>query len=358
MNKFICMEEIRESILPKYYQIYIQLKKEIFFNGYKSGERFFCLRKLQDEYKVNMQTVREAVKLLVGDNFLKIQPSSGLYIGNFKRDKLKVSMGNLWFCQFGKEYNHPYYNSLIAGLQDEAKSYRLNCIVNENSDKAEFLRWFRPETGDGLAVTGELDEELIELLRALPYLRYVIIGNYILPEGTPNIRHNIVNGVQRAIMTASSLGRKKLTLIAGTERKETTQDILKGISLVQDVQYVHGIFSEEEDGYSAMLSLDKRKSSDSILVTEPAFYGLCRYVFENRIKCPDELFVIRFGKNEERNSYDDIAAVNISADKKNLCRHTVEMLFRSQETFLEIPEEVTLSDSLKKVREPEYENIN
>ena len=75
-----------------------------------------------------------------------------------------------------------------------------------------------------------------------------------------------------------------------------------------------------------MLKL-KDSGCDSILVSEAAFFGLCRYVFEHKIKCPEDLFVIRYGKNKDDDIYGDVAAINVISDKSIMAEKVMSTLF-------------------------------
>lgn len=339
LNTFIIPEEIKDDkVFSKYYQIYTQLKKELFFGNYSTGERFFSLRELRGKYGVDMQTIQSAVKLLIEDGFLCKKPASGIYVNDKKKRNSVLSMGNVWFCQLGWEKANPYYNGLLTALQSLAAKRKLNAIVCRDAGAADFKTWFQPETGDALILTGELEMDILKFLEQINFSRYMVIGNYEFPKNIPNVHTNIKDAVFRALKKASEAGRKRLSLIAGPEERRSTRDILDGVDAAAKaglIEYAGGVLEFSEDGYSAMQKL-KDNDFDSVLVTEPAFFGLCRYVFECGIKYPDELFVVRYGNNEDYDFYNDVTALAMSGDKNIIMTKVLDALFENGTKQIEI----------------------
>lgn len=330
VNTFIAPDEIRENaVLPKYYQIYAQLKKEIVFGAYRPGARFLSLRDLKAKYGVDLQTARAAIGLLEKDGFLRNRPMSGVYVNKADARAPGISVGNIWFFQPGPEKNHPYFNGILTALQRRAGAKGLKVIVNRDSEPAGFPYWFQPETGDGLVVTGKIDADFVLSLRRYPRLRYVVVGNYDLPEETPNIHTRVKEAVYRAMETIARAGRRKVAVIAGKASIRATKDMMDGVAAAARnglVDYVGGVFESPEDGYAAMTQLGTA-SIDSVLVAEPAFLGLCRYVFERKIKYPEKLFVVRYGKNEEYGACEGVAAAVMSNDKDAFAENILDVLF-------------------------------
>ncbi len=330
MKTFILPDEIQENGgLPMYQQIYSQLKKELFFGKYDVGSRFFSIRDLRAIYAVNAETIRAAIDRLVEEGFVTSKPMSGIYVNSSKKRRTGVAMGNIWFCQLTGGRSYPFYSNILAALQQQADLMGMNVIVNHGANISDLERWFRPETGDGLVVTGDIDAPVIRWLQNTPRLRYVVIGNHDLPSGTPNVHIKIIEAVYRAMELCAQSGRQKVAVIANSSAKVAMNDIMSGIRQAVKkglVEKVGEVIDPQEDGYAGMLKL-RDSGCDSVLVTEAAFFGLCRYVFEHRIKCPDELFVIRHGKNEENDSYGNVAAINIMSDKKIMAEKVMSTLF-------------------------------
>jgi DNA-binding LacI/PurR family transcriptional regulator len=330
MDTFILPDEIRENdSLPMYHQIYAQLKKELFFGKYDVGDRFFSIRDLRAKYDVNAETVRAAIDRLVEDGFVTSKPMSGIYVNSSKKRSSNVTLGNIWFCQLTGNKSYPFYSNILTALQRRAGILGMNVIVNHGTDISDLERWFKPETGDGLVVTGNVDDSVIRWLQNAARLRYVVVGNYDLPSGMPNVHIKIIEAVYRAMELCAQSGRHKVAVIANSNAKVALSDIMTGIRQAVAkglVEKVGEVLDPQEDGYAGMLKL-RDSGCDSVLVSEAAFFGFCRYVFEHKIKCPEELFVIRQGKNEENDIYGDIAAINVMSDKSIMAEKIISTLF-------------------------------
>lgn len=312
-----------------YHQIYSQLKKELFFGKYDVGSRFFSIRDLRAKYDVNAETVRGAIDRLVEDGFVTSRPMSGIYVNSAKKRRSGVSMGNIWFCQLTGERSYPFYSNILAALQRHAALLGMNVIVNHGTDISDLERWFKPETGDGLVITGDIEKPVVRWLKKSPNLRYVVVGNYDLPTGMPNIHINVTDAVYRAMELCKQSGRRKVAIIANPHAKLALKEIKDGIGQAVSeglVEFAGEILDAQEDGYASMLKL-QNSGFDSVLVSEASFFGLCRYVFEHRIKCPEDLFVIRYGKNKEEDIYGDVAAINVMSDKTIMAEKIMSTLF-------------------------------
>ncbi|MEI7818467.1 MAG: hypothetical protein WCI45_14870, partial [Desulfuromonadales bacterium] len=193
----------------------------------------------------------------------------------------------------------------------------------------DMIRWFRPETGDGLVVTGDIDTQVIRWLQNTPRLRYVVAGNYDLPPSMPNVHIKVAEAVYRAMELSAESGRRKVAVITNPYAKVATREIMAGIGKAAAnglIKKVGEVLDPLEDGYAGMLKL-RDSACDSVLVSEAAFFGLCRYVFEHRIKCPEKLCIIRYGKNKEDDIYGDVAAINITSDKMIMAERIMSTLF-------------------------------
>ncbi len=345
-NTFIIPDEIQSNkIIAKYYQIYTQLKKELFFRDYNAGERFYSLRALREIYSVDMQTIQSAVDLLMNDGLLYKKPASGIYVNGKEKRNTALVMGNVWFCLLGQEKNNPYYSSLLTALQNSASKRKLNVIIDRNADLKEFKSWFKPETGDALILTGKVDSEILKYLADIKFQRYCVIGNYKLPDQVPNVHPDTKSAVFKAMEIASGKNKRKVAIIAGAKSRVTTQNIIAGVKSASDaglVEYTSGIFDLSEDGHAAMQKLEKN-DFDCVIVTEPAFFGLARYVFENNIKCPENMFIIRHGNNDEYNLYNDIVGLSMRSNKKMIIDKVFEMLFGNGQKQVEVDIEIDSS---------------
>lgn len=314
---------------PKYPHVYAQLKQELFFGPYEPGDRFPTFRDLQSLYGMDTQTIRRALDLLTADGLVYRKRGSGVYVQNPANWRSGLSMGTVWFCHLRADKGNPYYQGLLLALQCQARLKRLNVVFHWNADWDSFKEWFQPETGDGLILTGDVDPSFLERLEGNGACRRLALGNYDLPPGFANVHTRVKPAIRQAIAAAAKAGRRRLGIIAGPERLRITRDIVAAIEEAVDstsMEIVDGVFALPEDGYAGMKTLSGARV-DSVFVTEPAFFGLCRHVFENRIKTPDDLFVIRYGRNDEFDFYGGVAAVVLNADKDAIARKGLEILF-------------------------------
>ena len=196
---------------------------------------------------------------------------------------------------------------------------------------------------DGLVVSGNIDAPVLRWLRNTPRLRYVIVGNYDLPPGMPNVRMRIEAAVYRAMELCAQSRRRRIGVIINPAAKVAMREIMEGIAKAEAkglVKKVGEVLDPQEDGYAGMLKL-RKSGCNSVFVSEPAFFGLCRYIFEHRIKCPEELFIIRYGKDEEKDIYGDVAAITVTSDKTIMAGKIMSTLFSGGPALSEMDCEVT-----------------
>lgn len=74
----------KSSLLPKYYQIYESLAKEISEGNFSKGERFPSENELCIRYQSSRGTVREAIKMLLNEGRLERIQGKGTFISNNK----------------------------------------------------------------------------------------------------------------------------------------------------------------------------------------------------------------------------------------------------------------------------------
>ncbi len=334
-GSFIIPEEIKaDSQNSKYYQIYLQLKKELVLGKYNRGERFFSLRELRKKYIVDIQTIRSAISLLVKDGLLTLRPASGIYVGAKSDKRESIATGNLWFCIVGNYIEYPFYHSILTAVQLQASKLGMRTVYRCVVDLDDFSNWFSPEPGDGLIITGDLEKSFMDKVRRKNGIRYVVVGNYDLPDDIPCVRSKVSEAVFEGLKIASAAGHRQLGVILNPSAKQITSEIIDSVQLaVKDglIEYKGAVWEYNEDGYMGMSKL-KNLSVDCVLIAEVAFLGLSRYVLEHRIRCPEDLFVIRIGKNEQNRVYDDIAAVNMFSDKDEIARKALQALFYNGKT--------------------------
>lgn len=345
MNKsFIAPSEIKsDGVFSKHHQVYTQLKKELHFGDFEAGDRFHSIRNLRDLYKMNAQTIRVAIDRLVAEGFLTNKPASGLYVNGAAQRDDRLSMGNVWFCQLSRRPHHnPFYDGTLEAIQRRATARRVKVIVNRNVDLDGFDAWYAPETGDGVVLMGTINHDVINEFKKRNVQRYVVVGNHDLPEGTPNIRFKLTDVVYRSLRVAADNGRRKLGVIANHLWNRSAREIIAGVSQAVNeglIECVGGYFSFPEDGITGMRTLSA-SGMDCVLVTELAYLGFCRHVIESGIKCPDDLFVIRYGRNEEDNVFGDIASVSTTSNRDIVADALLDTLFENGPAIREFDVEI------------------
>ena len=73
------MEDITQPI-PKYYQIYKKLLKQIRSGKFEEFDRFYSDTELVEKYEVSRGTIREAVKLLIQQGYIVREQGKGTFV--------------------------------------------------------------------------------------------------------------------------------------------------------------------------------------------------------------------------------------------------------------------------------------
>lgn len=328
----------RNTSIPIYHQIYTQLKKELMLGGYAQGDRFYSFRKLSGIYGVEPRTVGDALELLSRDGFIEKKAASGMYVGDLRKVMAKgVFTGNIWYVLMGNEsFDHPFYFRLLKGIEKAIHHTGLKLTVGIKETPQEFFSWFTPAPDDGIILTGEIKPSFLKDLKQIVNENMVVVGKYEKIPETPNLSVDIENGVRRGLEKSRAFGISSIALVAGPENRYITKllkNTVKEFTFRNEIKWLRGDFSENEDGYEAIKRLKGKygKIPNCLLATEPAYFGICRYVAENKIKCPDDLCIIRYGKEPSMKIYNEYAAVNIFLDTEGIGAKAVEILLNKEE---------------------------
>lgn len=73
------MEDITQPV-PKYYQIYEKLLEQIRSGDFKEFDRFYSDTELVEKFDVSRGTIREAVKLLIQQGYLRREQGKGTFV--------------------------------------------------------------------------------------------------------------------------------------------------------------------------------------------------------------------------------------------------------------------------------------
>jgi DNA-binding LacI/PurR family transcriptional regulator len=342
VSQYILPEKISRSIAtPVYSQIYGQLKKELALGGYTSGQRFYSYRKLKSIYGVELRTVGAAIKLLLEDKLIEKKAASGIYVADIKKTKGNISeVGNIWYVVIGEQLSHPFYFNILQGLEDEANKYGLRIIVGIKKGVNEFLKWFQPHPGEGLIIAGDLTREMLIEASKKCNDNIVVVGNCDFTGNFGNVSTNYYGALNTSMKMAVDYGCQCIGVISGPMNRLVSKDLLHAAKdckthYSKKVKSVVSYANIDEDGFRAMTKLAQNKP-DCILVTEPGFPGVWGYMMKNKLKCPEDVFVIRHGKEQAGRWYPNIAAVNLESDSSKHGKAALQMLLENSKNTVKI----------------------
>jgi DNA-binding LacI/PurR family transcriptional regulator len=335
----------RVTTSPVYSQIYSQLKRELALGKYKPGQRFYSYRKLKSIYGVELRTVGAAIDLLTKDGLLEKRAASGIYVADIKQLKGNIpEIGNIWYVVMGEQLSHPFYFNILQGIENEGNRYGLRIIVGIKNGIEEFNQWFQPQPGEGLIVTGEVTRELLIEAAKKCNDNIIVIGNYSFNGNFGRVSTNYYGALQKSLKMAIDYGCQRIGVVSGPMSRMISGDLLQAAedckALHPDqVESVSSYANMEEDGFQAMTELAPFKP-DCILVTEPGFPGIWEYMTLNNLKCPEDIFVIRFGKEAEGLWYPNLATINLESNSLKHGVMALQMLLEDSKNVLKVEVEI------------------
>lgn len=328
MSQYLKPAQIeRNTPQPVYQQIYEQLKRELVLGNYQTGERFFSYRKLKDIYKTELRTIASAVDLLIRDGFLEKRAASGIYV--IKQENIS-EVGNVWYAVIDEQCYHPFFFNILIGLVKEAEKFGLRIIVRFGKDREEFMRWFAPKPGEGLIITGNLDESLLKIAGEKCNDNMIVAGNYDLHGNFGHVATNCHDKILESLQIADERGCRRFALICGSFKTKIATDLRKIMkNFCHEKNYSYCAVEElNENGYKAMTELSDFKP-DCVLLTEPAFAGAWEFMLENSLLCPEDVFIIRYGKEKNDQSFAGKSAVALEIDSEIHGRTALQMLLKN-----------------------------
>lgn len=335
MNQYLLPEKIeRELPQPVYQQIYEQLKRELVLNNHRTGERFFSYRKLQNLYKTQLRTIAAAVDLLIQDGLLEKRSTSGIYV--IRQEQIS-EVGNIWYAMLTEQSYHPFFYNILMGLVKEAEKYGLRIIVRIGKDRKEFLRWFAPQPGEGLVITGDFDAPLLKSSGAKCRNNMVVVGNYDLSGPFGQVTTDCCSRIRESLLLASEYGCRRFGLITGSARIKISRDLRKIISEFAEEHHFACQMVEEinENGLAGMEKL-KVFRPDCVILTEPAFSGAWEFMLNNALRSPEDIFLIRYGKEANDNTLAGKAAVELETNSELHGRTALQMLLKGNKEIHKI----------------------
>ena len=337
----------RKIALPVYQQICDQLRKELVLNGYRQGERFYSYRRLGELYKVEPRTITAALEPLLRDGLLIKRAASGIYVGDaIDRDVVPHEVGNVWYDVIGEKFSHPFYFNVFEGIESEAERFGLRVIVGLKKDPTSFKRWFCPQPGDGLIITGCCSQEYLDSVSMKCNGNIIVVGSYDFSGDFGCVTSNYHRVVQRSLELATDYGCRRIGIISNSAKRLISMELFAAAEACRRshsnaIENLLHITDPEENGYRAMEKMSSFRP-DCVLLTEPAFIGAMEYLHKHGMRCPEDVFVIRYGKEANDDRYLNLAAVNVESDSIVLGRNALRMLIANSKDTLRFDMRLTV----------------
>ena len=347
MSQYLIPEQLkRDSATPLYSQIYEQLKRDLVLGKYQAGDRFYSYRKLKEIYKAELRTIAAAVDLLIADRLVEKRIGCGVYVTGVKNVS---EVGNLWYAVLTYQHYHPFYYNILVGLINEAEQFGLRVVVCMGKSREDFLRWFVPRPGEGLIITGNVDDELLKAAGKKCKDNLVVVGNYELNGKYGQVTTNFEPQLLDALELAVKHGCKRPALIIRPGKLNISRALKR---IMTGFMEKHGLQTEiveeeREDGYRAMSRLETFKP-DCILLTEPAFSGAWEYMLEHSLRCPEDIFLIRYGKECNDNTFAGKAAVELEDNSVIHGKTALHMLLNNSKEITAVDIEMRCKEKEKK----------
>jgi len=117
----------KNNPIPLYYQIKNDIFKDIESGKYPAGERLPAERVLAEKYGVTRMTVRQAIKALEEQGYLKVRHGSGAFISDRKHSEKQN--GNKIIGVLVPDIQRGIMIDLIRGIEDKAIDAGYNTII-------------------------------------------------------------------------------------------------------------------------------------------------------------------------------------------------------------------------------------
>lgn len=328
MSQYLIPGQIeRNAPQAVYQQIYEQLKRELILGNYQTGDRFFSYRKLKGIYNTELRTIGAAVDLLIRDGLLEKRATSGIYV--IKQGEFS-NVGNIWYAVIDEQCYHPFFFNILIGLVKEAEKYGLRILVRFGRDREEFLRWFAPRPGEGLVITGHLTQSLLKAAGNKCNDNMVVVGNYDLSGNFGHVTTDYYDRIRMALRKASDHGCRRFALVTGNAKTKFARDIREIVTEFTDGQKF-ACQLIEEPSENGLLAMDQLKGfkPDCVMLTEPAFSGAWEFMKENSLKCPKDVFLIRYGKEANDRTLAGRSAIDLEVNSEIHGRTALQMLLKN-----------------------------
>lgn len=127
------MENLASKHMPKYYQIYQQLKQNIFANQYETDGRFPSESELMEQFKVSRTTARRAMDLLREEGIIESRQGYGTEILTKYRIQNRGQSNRITSVE------HAEFNFMTPSVESTKHSETLVDIVPADAETAKAL---------------------------------------------------------------------------------------------------------------------------------------------------------------------------------------------------------------------------
>ena len=327
----------KTSPIPRYYQLGQILKKKITSGKFPPGSKFFSERRLMQEYKLSLTTVRQTLSELVKEGFLYREHGSGTYVRGFEGTERAAQVKDIGLiCS---SLSNPLFSEVVEKIESFAKKRGYHTILSITNGTLSDIKksiCSLKERGVPAIIAGPIyhGREELAYLSSLGEgnLRIVIFG-CSEPTEVDYVTINRAKGAYEAVNYLVKLGHKNIAH-AGISKSSCIWSKLSGFKkglLDNGIKFNNSMLIEsmggEVNGYKAMKDvLEKREKPTAILAHDDlAAMGMMKAVKEAGLKVPDDFSIIGFD-GIEASAYTEVPLTTVSQPKTDLAEKLVEVL--------------------------------
>lgn len=273
---------------PKSQQIADFIRKEIRSRRLLPGQRLESIRALAEKFKVGRQVILSAFEILVKEKLLIAEVGRGTFVNpelplcdNIHRIGLFIQQHSL---------DSVFNRNVLAGVNGATEELGLELVWTLSNRSERLAEWSSFQRLEGLLLTGSVDRQLIAEAENTG-LPFIVIGNYDLGPEVNSVEWDLSGNLELlleavakkyqyktfgAILSSSALPSNR-QLVAGIESG------LKRLNKPFIANFI--VYDEAESGYDGYAFLMEKCSSypDFVFVTEQAYPGVAKYIFEHHL---------------------------------------------------------------------------
>ena len=296
-------------------------------------------RALAAEFSVDFKTANRAISALVKQGTLIRKRGLGTFIApiNQRRD---LTIG-LCFFKHSDPGRDPVFNRFFAGMNREIKNHGLRLDVTSLSDIVgttakplhEQIALFRKQVlapnPDGLIYLGNINTQLIELLRA--DRPTIVVAQTPDAMQFDTVRRNVADGIAAAVGRFHALGHRRIALATYqhdaesydlTEKETGYQAAVASLDLESQILKL----TYPPEGKLAQLVLDAKPRPTAIVCTESTLgLAIIAHGPALGLRIPQDIAVISYDDGDN-GSYANPPMSNIIAFGEELAHRAVQRL--------------------------------